>query len=470
MLGDSLLYVAAKIVPGALGIGATSLLTRHYRPADYGAYGAALVVMTFGSSMVFDWIGLAFMRLYERRRDEPAAIPTFIALFLIVLAAVIAIAGVMWATGARGVWLGGIAMMAAASLFELLARFEIADFRPRRYLAMNVGRGVLMLAAAAGAARLDWGPVRLTAATAVALAASCLLARRRPLLPAPRLFDRALAAEAIRFGLPYAASMTLLSLATTGTRAVVGAMSGTDALDLYTAGFAVSQNVLILVAAGIGSATYPAAVRAVETGDPARALRQLEANATLLLALLAPASLGLALVAHPLASLLVGPAYARTVAALIPWLAAAGFLGGMRACYLDHAFQLGHRPGLQIRVAVLAGIVAVGGTAVLTPRVGALGAAVASAVAMAVACAHAAWLGRRAFRLPVPWRGGTLVLVGCAALTVAVRLARADGLAPQIATGMVFYGLVMLAGTRGRTVSPAKRAISPRFARRSPDC
>ncbi len=479
MIRDSLVYVTAKIVPGALGIATTALLTRVFAPADYGLYGIALIVMTFGSSMLFDWIGLAFMRLYEARRHQPATIPTFIALFALVLAGTGVLAGFAFAAGVlpaahAGLWLAGIGMAWAFSLFELLARFEIADFRPMRYLAMNVGRAVLMLAATAGAALAGGGPAWVAAGTALALLGGCLLGRRRALLPRAGRFDRALAREAVLFGLPYAASMTLLGLTTTGTRAVVGALAGAGALGLYTAAFALSQNVLVLIAAGIGSATYPAAVRAIEAGDPVAIQRQLRTNSIVLLALLAPSSLGIALVAPDLARLLVGRAYAPTVAALVPWMAATSFLGGLRACYLDHAFQLGRRPALQIRIAAVAACLGVGGTVLLVPRMGVAGAAIATTAAMAVSCMHARLLGRRAFALPWPGPGAWSVACGCAGLAVAVLSVRGHGaaaLALRVAGGGIVYVVLLIAtdvlGARERARAMVGRATRGRRSTRT---
>ena len=447
----SLLYVASKIIPGMLGVATTALLTRLLPPASYGLYGGALIVMTFGSSMVFDWVGLAFMRLYEARRDSPATVPTFVALYLGLVAVSAAGGLAAWAAGLLApqpaLWLAGLAMAIAYSGFELLARFAVADFRPAWTLAMSVGRGVLMLGATGGAALAGAPPAAIACATAAALFVACGLGARRGLWPWPGRLDLALAREAVRFGLPFALSMTLIGLTASGTRAVVGVLAGAVPLGFYTAAFALSQNVLVLVAAGIGQATYPAAVRAVERGETAALRRQLETNATVLAGLLAPASLGLALLAPSIAPVLVGHAYAGAVAALVPPMALASFLGGMRGCYLDHAFQLGRRPGLQVQVAAVAALVGVGGSAVLLPRLGAVGAADASALAALVGCVHARWLGRRAMALPFPAGAFGRVALGCAAMTPAVLAVGGDGwpaVVARVAAGAAAYGAVVV--------------------------
>ena len=69
---------------------------------------------------------------------------------------------------------------------------------------------------------------------------------------------------------------------TSGSRALVQFLDSSEALGLYTAAFVLVQNSLAIMASGIDAAGYPLAIRAVESGDPARARRQLLANGTLL--------------------------------------------------------------------------------------------------------------------------------------------------------------------------------------------
>ena len=164
LLRHSAIYVVAKLVPGLFGMLTTALLTRLFDPAQYGILGLAMVVMAFGANLAFDWLGLAFMRFYQARQDDPRVLPTFGWMFLglVVLTSCAACLG--WAAGAaRGdkaeAVAVGLVLVWAYSWFELAARIQIANFRPGRYLLMNMGRALFTLVGAVGTAWATRDPI-----------------------------------------------------------------------------------------------------------------------------------------------------------------------------------------------------------------------------------------------------------------------------------------------------------------------
>ncbi len=466
LIRHSAVYVAAKLVPGLVGMASTALLTRLLTPTSYGDYGLALVVMTFGSAAAFDWLGLAYLRLGgahadEARADEARAAATTLAVFAGLVALTALAAGIAWAAGcfagpAAAAIGAGLVLMWCYAGFELAARFHVARSRPTRYLVMNLGRAILSAAAATAAAWWTRDPL----AAALGLAVGTLGGAALGGWPCRAgTVDWRLARAMLGFGLPLAASLALAAVATSGARSLIEVLASAEQLGWYTAGFLVVQNTLAVVAAGIASAGYSLVVRAVERGDAVGAERQLRANGSLLLVVLSPMAVGMALTAPGLAALLVGAAYVPAVAALTPWLAAAGFFAGMRGQFLDHAFQLGKRPGLQLGVTATAAAVSVGLTLALVPHWGAWGAAVAQCVAMAASCAHALAIGRRAWPIPLPQAAALRVAAACATMAVAVRLAP-GGLAGQVAAGAASYGLaLMLLG--GAAVLRPQWAVTP---------
>jgi len=467
LIRHSLLYIVAKLVPGLLGTLTTAVLTRLLAPSQYGRYGIALVTMTFLSSFAFDWLGLAYLRSAQQDRDNPVVASTFVRLFG-------AVAGLTALCGLLALGLGafspeeaplaaiGLVMAWAYSWFELTSRLQIAALRPGRYLFMNCGRALFILLGAGGAAWLTRDPAGAAIGTACGTLAGALLGGR----PRLRGFDPVLARSALLFGLPLAASLTLASLVNSGTRALLGSMGSLEALGLYTAGFVLMQNTLGVIAAGVSSASYTLAVRAVDSGDAEAARRQLLANGSLLLAVLAPAALGMALTAHGIAVATVGPDYVEAVAALGPWMAVGAFFAGFRAHYLDHAFQLGRRAPLQIVVTGLAAAITLLLSLWLIPTQGAIGAAMAVAVAMAVSCLHAIWAGRRAYPLPLPADAAWRIVLACALMGLCVMLVPGSGIARllvQVALGAAVYGAACLAldvlGLRSRLLPGSGRQL-----------
>ena len=171
---------------------------------------------------------------------------------------------------------------------------------------------------------------------------------------------------------------------------------------------------------GVSSAGYSLAVREVERGDHTAARRQLLANGTLLLAVLAPASLGIALTGNCIATTLVGSKYVSGVAPLIPWMAASSFFNCLRGTTSTMRFSSAKRPHLQIWVAGLAGIIAIGLSFYLIPKEGPIGAAIAVAATSVVTCVHCMVAGRYAYPIPLPIAAGIRVGICCAMMALVV--------------------------------------------------
>jgi O-antigen/teichoic acid export membrane protein len=453
LIRNSLLYVLARLLPGVFGMATTALLTRLLDVASYGIYGLALVIMTFVSTMGFDWLGVSFLRFYDGKAGSERTVATFVHIFLglLVLSGLLTL--LAWAVGAftgaqAPIYALGILLAWSYSWFELAGRLETAGLRPFRYLAMNLGRAALIFLGAVGAAWLTRDPVWTAVGTGIGMFGGALLGTIRSHSVAPRLFDPALARRVLAFGVPLAASLTLTGLISAGTRALVGVLGSAESLGLYTAAFILTQNTLIIIGGGIASAGYPLAVRAVESGDVARARRQLLANGSFLLAVMAPACLGMALTADGVANTLVGHKFAPMVAVLTPWMAAGAFFGTMRAHFLDHAFQLGRRPGLQVWVTCVAAAVALGLSVLLIPRYGPVGAAIGVTMGMAVSAIHASIVSRFAYPVPLPIATGIRVLAACLFMGLLVRAVPGSSLfafAAQVAVGAVAYAAAAFA-------------------------
>jgi O-antigen/teichoic acid export membrane protein len=453
LIRHSAFYVVGKLVPGLMGMATTALLTHLLDPGSYGLYGLALVVMTFGQTMIFDWLGVSLLRFYETRRGDPLVFSTIIQIFLLLVVGTGILTVVAWAFGlfARQetvVLAAGIVMMWMFSWFELAGRFEIANFRPARYVMMNLGRGFFVIIGAAGAAWLTHSAVWTAVGTAIGTAGGALFGGFQRWSIGPSHFDKALARSLLAFGLPMAASLALSSLVTTGTRTLLAVMDSATALGIYTAALMMIQNAVNMTSAGIASAAYQLAVRAVESGDPLAARRQLMQNGTLLVAVIAPATVGMAVTAHGIAATVVGAEFVPGVTALTPWMAATAFFAAMRAHHFDHAFHLGRRPFPQVIVAAVAAILSMGLSALLIPSFGAIGVGIGTTVAMVVGCVHSYLAGRSAYRVPIPVAGTIRVALACAVMAAVVLMIPYRGLGSfilQIAAGAATYGVAAFA-------------------------
>jgi O-antigen/teichoic acid export membrane protein len=165
----------------------------------------------------------------------------------------------------------------------------------------------------------------------------------------------------------------------------------------------------------------PAAIAALERGGTDALHAVAREQSAFMIALTLPAAVGLALVARPLADLMIGPGLRVGAAQVTPWIAASAFFAGINTHYLHTAFTLARRTWrLMLAIAVPA-VLNLALNLVLTPRYGLNGALWATLVSYVVGAGTSYALGRRSMALPIPWSAlaRTLLASGCMGLAVA---------------------------------------------------
>ena len=462
MFRDSAIYILSRVVPSALGFATGMALTWLLSPEAYGIYGLGLTIVVLVAGLFFDWHGLSFMRFFQANAENPVFMPTVVQTFaLLCLASLVLVPlGVFIIAALAGGWetaghdyrlLIAIALPGcwAYAWFEFSARVQVARFRPMGYFWMNLTRNLLILGLALAAAWAWHSAYPVLAASFVAMFVSALLYRIPYFSLLPRRFDVDLARRLFVFGWAMALVRALGTASLALDRFLLVTISGTEAVGFYTAAYQLAQTAIVTIGAGIGSATYSLAVRAVESGDLAAVNRQLSRNSALLLALLLPASVGVAMVSPSLAQLFVDPSYVTPVARMTAWMALGAFFFGFRANYLDHAFQLGNSTRSLVGVVAVTAVVNFGLDLVLIPRLGGVGVAVANLIAGAIGVVAAAWAARKVMPMPINWRDAAKT--GIAALAMAGFLwpfyGRPGVLALVVAVigGAAVYGAVLLA-------------------------
>jgi O-antigen/teichoic acid export membrane protein len=188
-------------------------------------------------------------------------------------------------------------------------------------------------------------------------------------------------------------------------------------------------------------------------------------------ALALPAAAGLALVALPLAQVMIGKALAVQAAHVTPWIALSALFAGLTTYYFHTAFTLARRTGLLLAAMAVPAAANLALTLALIPRFGLDGAMIATALAYGIGLVASFSLGRRAIALPVPL--GALARAGTATAAMALAVANLPAMGgllelfEKAGVGVVVYALAALAldvmGCRSRGLGRIA-ALKPRLA------
>ncbi len=447
-------YLPLNVLQALVAFGVIVAFTRLLTPAEFGAYALAFSVVSLAQTMAFTWVEAAMARFWaqaDERGERPAHFATLYALFAAValLFAGLTAAVLLW-PGA-----GELKTALAAGFGAAIARSLAIMARERRRAAGEVlsASGLDALATASGFgfglafAVLNWGAAApLLGAGVGALLVAIVATPRELSFARGGRFEAARAADYARYGVPVSLSLLLSLVLATTDRFLLAHFTDEATVGVYHSGYSLANRTLDVMFVWLGMAGWPALVSAWERGGPDALRPAAREQARLMMLIALPAAVGLALVARPLAEVLVGEAFREGAARITPWIAASGLLGGFTIHYLHHAFTLARRTERFVLAMLVPVAANVALCLLLIPPYGAVGAAAATAMSFALGAAASWLLGRTLAPLPVPIGDLGRCLLACAAMTAAVLAVPAvGGLAELTLKGVV--GAIVYAGT-----------------------
>jgi len=465
-----------QIVQALIGFAAIWAFTRALSPAEYGLYALLLSSSMLAHTLALTWAEAAAFRFLPNSSDTRARADHFATLLRVAgyaaTLAMLALAASLFA----GVSTTAFAAAIAAAFFRFVTRLgretERADQRVAAYVVSEIF--YTLAGFALGLLLLQTTRLGVAAPFVGLLIASAVLFCR----DAPKLWraaaggeaDRARVSQYLRYGAPLAAALALDLAVQAATRLMLTMMNGAEAAGAYAAAFGLARPI-DLACAWLGASAAPLLLRAYETRDQAAFAALSQRTISALALITAPAAAGLALVAEPLADLMIGAGLAAEAARALPWLALAGLATGAMLHFFSESFQLGRRTGLRAALIAIAAFVQLAATAWLAPAHGAAGAAMAAALGACVGALLLALAGARVVPLALPWE--TLFRIGVAtalmwlAVTSAPPQPNAFGeLSVKVATGAIAYAIglaLMHLGLIGRLASALPQSLRGRL-------
>ncbi len=406
-------YLPANILQGLVGFATLTVFTRILSPDDYGRYAMAFGVWSLAQTLCFTWIEASMARFYpaESRTDieAPQLYGTLYRLFIFM-------AVFFTLAAALGLWLwpaaGPLKLAIGASLGTVIFRSLLKLVQEQRrsegrvaqasLLDMLVTGGGFVLGIMCAMAGLGGG------APVAGIGLVCLIAlpfaAREDWGRALRgTFDWQKAKTYIHYGFPVSASLILSIGLYTVDRFLIAHYMHSDAeAGAYHAGFSLASRILDVLFIWFGAAGAPAMVHALETqgeaGLKAVAHRQISTMAFVLL----PAVGGLIMVAPALGGLLIGEDLRRDALSVTPLISLGALFSGLNTYYFLQAFTLAKRTRLLVAAMAIPAIANIVLNVLLIPRMGLMGAAIASCLSFAIGLLGSWLLGLKTLALPVP--------------------------------------------------------------------
>ncbi|KQN73821.1 oligosaccharide flippase family protein [Devosia sp. Leaf64] len=456
-------YLVANIVTAILGFASVMIFTRLLGPHDYGVYILGFSLASMLSAFLFNWIKSSVVPFTAGHEETDLRLTAGLALLCMTpLIPVLYFAIAALAPGYAESLLPAILLAFGIGLFEFYLETYRARQKTRLYLVSTIVRAVFALILSLLLVNVfGLGGTGLVTSVALSYGLTSLLFAatiwRGPLKP----FEPKLLCALLVFGLPMTVSSTVFVLQTMLDRFVLAGAMGEHAAGLYGASADLVRQIMLFPGVAIGTAVVPIAVHFLARDDHNGLDQHLVESTEMLLAILAPAAAGLAIVAGKLAFVVLGEEFRIEATSLIPILALAWLFRSVTYQILHVSFQVKRKPGLMLAQGVVTLALNAAALFILVPRFGLAGAAWALVLSEALGMIIGYVLTRWSYRLPLA--PPSLLRVGLATLIMALPAFWLDRVMPgygaldialPILAGVLAYGLAAygldIAGIRTR--------------------
>jgi len=468
LLRNTIIYGLTRGSAGLLNFLAVAAFSRLLTPDEYGRYALLISSVGLVSAVLFQWLRSGtrrFLAAEAQRRNVFLA--TVVRGYLVVLGLASLGAIVALLTRPAGVerhlLLLSLVLFAAQGWYDLTLELVLTDLQPVRFGMISLLRSALGLATAVVLAVAGLGVAGVLCGSVIGYLSSVLLLGRgawqgsRSATSSPQLWRKLL-----QYGLPLTATFALEFVVSSSDRFLLGALASLDEVGRYAVSYDLGFQCVIALLMIVNLAAFPLSVRAIEAHGRAGAERQLRQHGTTLLFIALPAVVGIVMLAPNVAQVLIGPEFRSAALTVLPLIAVAALLSGLKAFYFDLSFQLGKVTHIQVGISAAAALLNVALNVWLIPQYGAAGAAGATVVAYAVGCGLSWGFGHLGVGVPLPLAEWSRVVLAAAVMGGALwpirELRGTLALALQAGLGATVYAITAVACDAGGARAIAHRA------------
>lgn len=442
-------YLLARGVPGLINFIGIFLFTRLLSPRDYGYYVMVISGVCLVNVVLFQWLRLGLLRFflfYKEKRE--VFLSTIFCVYKIIIV-LLFFAGLIlyfvnpYFVNSRYLILG-VLILCIQSVFEAILELNRIKLESKKYGAIITIKATIGLGVGYLLIHIGFGAEGLL----IGLLCGYFFPTILQFKDVWRSFksnvvDSDVLSKVFRYGVPLSLTFLLEFVISSSDRLIIGWMLNPSSAGIYAAGYDLSAQSLGLLMSVVNLAAYPLAVRALEAQVPGGSERQLRTNGTLLFGIGIPVAAIMFVLAANISYVVLGVAFQREGALLMPWITLATLVAGIKAFHFDLSFQLGNKTIGQVWVVTLAATTNLILNILLIPLIGVMGAAYATLVAYIFGLVLSYILGKKIYKIPIPWVELFKILVAMIFMVLIIMpFAQHRGLSAlvlQVVAGLLVY-------------------------------
>lgn len=348
----SLIYLFARGLPSVIQFFAITIYTRLLMPSEYGQYALLLVAVNVGNIVFFQWLWLGILRFLpsysQKRHDFLHSVRVTFLLLAVSIGFIFSIVCLIFTHG-NTLWFLCIPLLLIFAAFETQLAFLRSELSIHRFVWLSLARSVLTVGFGVTALLMGGGLFGLIVGTG--------LGSMIPLLPmSGHVFKRlsfqniniTMIMHILKYSLPLILTFAMASIIFGTDRVLLGIFVNKEAVGLYAVAYDFTQKSMLVLMGIVNLAAFPLVIRKLESSDPDGAKREMKNNTVLLLLVSIPAATAMTILSSNLSDLMFGSSFRGATSELIPLIAPAMLLNGLKQFWIDLSFQVGKKTILQI--------------------------------------------------------------------------------------------------------------------------
>jgi len=448
LLKHSAQYLLARGLPGFVNFLAIALYTRMLSPDEYGRYALVIASVSLFNVVFFQWLRLALTRFLPAYLDNPKPLCSTVLASFSVLALITGGLGLLLAwLWPDPVWHGlilvAVPLLWAEAWFELNLSLSAVKLLPLRYGLMNGVKAVSSLLV--GAALIIWGMG----------AYGPLFGLLLGVLLASSIWDREewsgfalsiskpILREIMHYGLPLTATFALTFVVSSSDRFIIAGFLGEGPAGVYSASYDLAQQSLALMMTILNLSAFPLILQTLKNKGTDAARLMARDSTTLLLATAVPSAAAFVFFS-PLIAEVCGKSFRHEAESLLPIIAIASLIAGIKMYHFDRAFHLSTKTWGQIWVSLGSALANILLNWAWIPSFGLIGAAYATLAAYIFGLALSFYIGRRLFVLIFPWKEAFLIFLATGIAVVLLMFIRYSSICDNYIIQAMVAGVLYL--------------------------
>jgi O-antigen/teichoic acid export membrane protein len=438
MVKDTMLYLPARIIEGAIGLLTISLYTRFFAPDVYGTYGIITTTVNISSLLLLGWLIQSVFRYvndFDGNKKKVLFFSTSFTLWVL-------INGVILSGGLAGIFLLSRSNEAWLTQLYILVIFMFISYNTTQILinvlsATRRTKLLLGLSIFSVAAKLllttffvyyfktnSTTPAAAVISHIIVDAIFILIAVQRTRIYRYitfRLFSKKVLRKFLVYSMPLVGVNITMSMLTLSDRYVITPILGTEKMGIYHANYSISSSVFTLILVAVMRGVYPVILKTWRLNNKPQTEHFLSQAVRYFLLVSMPAFTGISILADTISKLFLDPKFYEQGFVII-WVAAGMLFFGL-AEYSNKAWELTSNTKPLFYNTVISAVINLGINIIFIPIYGYRVAAVSTAFSYFVYLTLSLVRSRKILKIDFSIKSLARIFFSCAVMGISVFLA-----------------------------------------------